>query len=206
MGHQQISTHSSPWPGYWNPPTPCNADPWGPPFDGYIKADELYNGSGTGLLQDEANKGRVHIIDVRTNFENQGDVCPMQQVLGLPLYTETNAGHLIWQWPDGTWEEPYSVPFFIGFYWAGTPGPGPAVEKWIGNVRPESNPNFVDLGLGSYFSALVNQGEIKNDDTLIIMCQSGWRASNAAALIKGMGLQDVRVLHGGMLAWSDDWY
>lgn len=210
----------SPWgQDYWVPPTACNAGVWGVngdkpdvPFDGYVNADELQNSNGTGILQDSANKGRVHIIDVRTNYENQGDACPMQIVLGMPIYTETNAGHPIWQWPDGTLEESYSVPFFIGFYWAGTANKenGQSLmgdpAKWAPNVRPEPNPNFVDLGAGSYFSALVADREINKDDTIIVMCQSGWRASYAATVIKNMGFQDVKVLYGGFLGWMDDYY
>jgi len=152
------------------------------------------------LLANNANHGNavapnVHIIDVRSQFEYLADVCPMQIALGLPTYNVTNVGHPIWHWPDGTYEESYSDPYWIGFYWAGVP----YASLW--NLRMEENPNFAD-----YMNSLVADGTIKKNDKLVFLCQTGYRASWAAAEATTLGFTDTNVLYGGMLAWEDDWY
>ncbi|MBE0428726.1 MAG: rhodanese-like domain-containing protein [Thermoleophilia bacterium] len=175
-----------------------------PPVPGFFPAPEPGPGSYAqlvtvydvdALLADNGNKGRVHMIDVRSSFEYLADVCPMQIALGLPLYTETNVGHPVWNWPDGTYEEAYSNPYWIGFHWAGVP----YASLW--NIRMQENPNF-----HGYMQALVADGSIDYDDTLILLCQTGYRAAWAGKEAAMMGFTDVRVLHGGMLAWSDDWF
>lgn len=212
---------------YWDTPNQCVAEPWGvndnpvkdilqgtgaddTVIDGYYTADDLINSGGTGLLQSQANKGRVHVIDVRVPQEDITGIAPCLTALGIPTYNETNLGHPIWQWPDGSWEESYFVPVFAGYSWAGTQriedGNVLPSTNWARNVRPQPNPNFVDIGAGSYLRALVDQREITRDDTLVIMCQSGWRASFAATMIKNQGFKHVYVLYGGMLGWSDDYY
>ena len=217
---------SSPWgSGYWDPPNPCQGDPWGMnfnpvtgedppdlPFDGYVKANDLKNGS-TGLLDDLNNKGKVHIIDVRTPQEDNDGAAPCFYLFGLPAYTITNLGHPVWQWPDLTYEESFQVPFFNGFYFAGTSNKEDGVwlpkEPWVWNARPTPNPNFIDIGYGSYMRALLDQGQVHADDTFVIMCQSGWRASFAATTIKNLPQfhnASVLVLYGGMLGWTDDYF
>jgi hypothetical protein len=42
-------------------------------------------------------------------------------------------------------------------------------------------------------------------DTIVVVCQTGYRASFAAMEMANMGFTDVRVLYGGVLAWNDDW-
>ena len=106
------------------------SDPVPPPIPGFFPAPLPGPGSYSqimsvydvdNLLANNANKGHVHIIDVRSQFEYLSDVCPMQIALGLPLYTVTNVGHPVWNWPDGTHEEAYSDPYWIGYHWAGVP-------------------------------------------------------------------------------------
>lgn len=178
-----------PVPGFWPAPTP-------PAFAGLLTVGEV-----DALLADNNNHGHtdgtpnVHMIDVRSSFEYQADVCPMQIALGLPIYTVTNVGHPVWTWPDGTYEEAYADPYWIGFWWAGTP----YASMW--NLRMEENPNF-----GQYLEALVAEGTIKKNDKLIFLCQTAYRASWAAAEATSLGFTDVNVMYGGMLAWEDDWY
>lgn len=212
---------------FWDTPNKCSAEPWGVndnpvkdmlqgtgpddiPIDGYYTADDLINGSGTGLLQDQANKGKVHVLDVRVPQEDVTGIAPCLTALGIPTYNNTNLGHPIWQWPDGSWEESFFAPVFAGYSWAGTQrienGQVLSNSYWARNVRPQPNPNFVDIGAGSYLRALVDQQEISKDDTIVVMCQSGWRASFAATMIKNQGFKHVYVLYGGMLGWSDDYY
>lgn len=185
------------------------SEPLPPPVPGFTPAPLPGPGSFNSivlvsdvdaLLANNANHGNaiapnVHIIDVRSSFEYLADVCPMQIALGLPLYTVTNVGHPVWSWPDGTHEEAISDPFWIGFHWDGVP----YASLW--NIRMQENPNF-----GSYLEALVAEGTIKKNDKLIFLCQTGYRASWAGQRAASMGFTDVEVLHGGMLAWSDDWY
>jgi rhodanese-related sulfurtransferase len=218
---------TSPWgAGYWDPPNPCSSDPWGMnfnpatgedpadlPFDGYVKPDELINAGNTGLLQDNANKGTVHIIDVRTPQEDVDGDAPCFNLFGLPVYSVSNAQHPVWTWPDGTPEESYQVPFFNSVYYAGTArmedGALLPQDYWVWNVRPGPNPNFLDIGYGSYMRALLNQGEVDANDTFVVMCQSGWRASFAATVLKNLPQfhdANVKVLYGGMLGWSDDYF
>ncbi|MHB1326372.1 MAG: rhodanese-like domain-containing protein [Thermoleophilia bacterium] len=185
------------------------SEPLPPPVPGFTPAPLPGPGSFNSivtvamvdaLLADNANHGNavapnVHIIDVRSSFEYLADVCPMQIALGLPTYSVTNVGHPSWNWPDATHEEAMSDPYWIGFHWAGVP----YASLW--NIRMQENPNF-----GSYLSALEAEGMIKKNDNLIFLCQTGYRASWAGQEAAGMGFTNVNVLHGGMLAWSDDWY
>jgi len=184
-------------------------EPLPPPVPGFTPAPLPGAGSFNSIvtvdtvdaaLADNANHGNavapnVHIIDVRSSFEYLADVCPMQIALGLPIYTVTNVGHPVWNWPDGTYEEAYSDPYWIGFHWDGVP----YYSLW--NIRMQESPNF-----GSYLEALVADGSIKKNDKLFFLCQTGYRASWAAQEAAGMGFTDAEVVHGGMLAWSDDWY
>lgn len=179
------------------PPGPFPAAPTPPAFDGYVNMTELNT-----MLADPANQGNLHLLDVRSSFEYLADVCPMQIALGMPTYDVTNVGHPVWNWgaaptdpavPGPTYEEAYSNPYWIGFYFAGSPGQPD-------NIRMEENPNFHD-----YTQALVADGSINMTDTIIVVCQTGYRASFAAMEMKAMGFTDVRVLYGGMLAWNDDW-
>lgn len=181
------------------PPGPFPAAPMPPAFDDFVDMTEL-----NALLANGANQGNVHLIDVRSSFEYVADVCPMQIALGMPTYDVTNVGHPAWNWgaaapnnpatPGPTYEEAYANPYWIGFYFAGSMA-SPA------NIRMEENPNFHD-----YTAALVADGSIDMTDTIIVVCQTGYRASFAAMEMKAMGFSDVRVLYGGMLAWHDDWY
>ena len=187
---------------YTLPPVP-------PPVPGFTPAPLPGPGSYTeillpsqvdALLANDANHGNatapnVHLIDVRSSFEYLSDVCPMQIALGMPLYTVTNVGHPVWHWPDGTYEEAYSDPYWIGFHWDGVP----YVSLW--NIRMQENPNYAD-----YLNALVADGSIKKNDILIFVCQSGYRASWAAQEAANLGYTDTKVYYGGMLAWEDDWY
>jgi rhodanese-related sulfurtransferase len=184
--------------------TTYSLPPIDPPVPGFFPAPMPGPGSYTEivtadevdvLLADNANKGNVHLIDVRSSFEYLADVCPMQIALGLPLYTETNTGHPVWNWPDGTHEEAFSNPYWIGFHWAGTP----YASLW--NIRMQENPNYHD-----YLQALVAEGSVDMTDELIFVCQTGYRASWAAKEAAMMGFTNVKVLYGGMLAWEDDWY
>ncbi len=184
-------------------------DPLPPPVAGFTPAplpgagsfNSIVNVSAVdALLANNTNHGNavapnVHVIDVRSSFEYLADVCPMQIALGLPIYTVTNVGHPVWNWPDGTHEEAYSDPYWIGFHWDGVP----YYSLW--NIRMQENPNFAN-----YLNALVADGSIKKNDKLIFLCQTGYRASWAGQEAAGMGFTDVNVLNGGMLAWSDDWY
>ena len=176
-----------PIPGFWPAPLPGPGS-----FNSIVLVSDV-----DALLATDANHGNavnpnVHMIDVRSQFEYLADVCPMQIALGLPTYNVTNVGHPVWTWPDGTYEEAYSNPYWIGYH---TTGPF-AME----NMRMQENPNFRD-----YMNALVADGQIKLNDTLIFVCQTGYRASWAGQIAANMGFTDVRVLHGGMLAWEDDW-
>lgn len=184
--------------------TTYSLPPLPPPVPGFFPAPLPGPGSYTeiltvdevdALLADNANKGNVHLIDVRSSFEYLADVCPMQVALGLPLYTVTNTGHPVWNWPDGTHEEAYSNPYWIGFHWDGVP----YASLW--NIRMQENPNFHD-----YMQALVTEGSVDYGDELIFVCQTGYRASWAAKEAAMMGFTNVKVLYGGMLAWEDDWY
>ncbi|MFA6001660.1 MAG: rhodanese-like domain-containing protein [Thermoleophilia bacterium] len=180
------------------PPGPFPAAPTPPAFDSYVDRAEL-----DGILANGANQGNVHIMDVRSSFEYLADVCPMQTALGMPTYDVTNVGHPVWNWgaaapnnvatPGPTYEEAYSNPYWIGFYFAGN-GMDP------NNIRMIENPNFHD-----YTQSLVMDGSIDMTDTIIVMCQTGYRASYAAMELKAMGFSDVRVFYGSMLAWNDDW-
>lgn len=180
------------------PPGPFPAAPVPPAFDGYVNMDEL-----NAMLADSGSQGNVHLIDVRSSFEYVADVCPMQIALGMPTYDVTNIGHPAWNWgeadptatatPGSTYEEAYANPYWIGFYFAGSMGDP-------NNIRMEENPNFHD-----YTQGLVADGSIDMTDTIIVVCQTGYRASFAAMEMKAMGFTDVRVLYGGMLAWHDDW-
>ncbi|MHB0916037.1 MAG: rhodanese-like domain-containing protein [Thermoleophilia bacterium] len=180
------------------PPGPFPAAPTPPAFDDYVDMTEL-----NGILANGANQGNVHLIDVRSSFEYLADVCPMQTALGMPTYDFTNVGHPVWNWgnptpsspatPGPTYEEAFSNPYWIGFYFAGSPGQPE-------NIRMIENPNFHD-----YTQALVADGSIDMTDTIIVVCQTGYRASFAAMEMKAMGFSDVRVLYGGVLAWNDDW-
>lgn len=183
--------------------------PLPPPVPGFTPAPLPGPGSFTEiltaaevdvLLADNANHGNatapnVHLIDVRSSFEYLADVCPMQIALGLPIYTTTNTGHPLWSWPDGTPEEAYSDPYWIGFHWGGVP----YADLW--NIRMQENPNY-----RHYLEALVADGSIKKNDELIFVCQSGYRASWAAQVAASLGFTNAKVLYGGMLAWEDDWY
>jgi len=185
------------------------SEPLPPPVPGFTPAPLPGPGSFNSivtvamvdaLLADNANHGNavapnVHIIDVRSSFEYLADVCPMQTALGLPTYTVTNTGHPSWNWPDATPEEAFSNPYWIGFHWNGVP----YASLW--NIRMQENPNF-----RNYLDALVADGSIKKNDNLIFLCQTGYRASWAGQVAASMGFTNVNVLHGGMLAWSDDWY
>jgi len=185
------------------------SEPLPPPVPGFTPAPLPGPGSFNSIvtvdtvdaaLADPANHGNavapnVHIIDVRSSFEYLADVCPMQIALGLPIYTVTNVGHPSWNWPDSTHEEAISDPYWIGFHWDGVP----YASLW--NIRMQENPNF-----GSYLEALVADGMIKKNDKLFFLCQTGYRASWAGQEAASMGFTDVEVIHGGMLAWSDDWY
>ena len=187
---------------YTLPPLP-------PPVPGFTPAPVPGPGSFTEiiivseadvLLANNANHGNVvapnvHFIDVRSSFEYLADVCPMQIALGLPLYTVTNTGHPAWNWPDGTHEEAYSNPYWIGFHWNGVP----YASLW--NIRMQENPNYRD-----YLNALVADGSIKKNDELVFVCQTGYRASWAAQVAASLGFTNTKVLYGGMLAWEDDWY
>ena len=98
-------------------------EPLPPPVPGFTPAPLPGPGSFNSIvtvdtvdaaLADNANHGNavapnVHIIDVRSSFEYLADVCPMQIALGLPLYTVTNVGHPVWNWPDSTHEEAISI-------------------------------------------------------------------------------------------------
>lgn len=191
-----------PVPGFTPAPLPCSAaaDPVacnanGDSFNEIVTVDMV-----DALLADNANHGNpvapnVHIIDVRSSFEYLADVCPMQIALGLPTYSVTNVGHPSWNWPDATHEEAISDPYWIGFHWNGVP----YASLW--NIRMQENPNF-----GSYLDALEAEGMIKKNDNLIFLCQTGYRASWAGQEAAKKGYSNVDVLHGGMLAWSDDWY
>jgi rhodanese-related sulfurtransferase len=179
------------------PPGPFPPAPTPPLFDDYVDRAEL-----DAILANPANQGEVHLIDVRSSFEYLADVCPMQTALGMPTYDFTNIGHPVWNWgggatdpvtPGPTYEEAYSNPYWIGFYFAGSPGQPD-------NIRMIENPNFHD-----YTQALVADGSIDMTDTIIMVCQTGYRASFAAMEYKAMGFSDVRVLYGGVLAWNDDW-
>lgn len=179
------------------PPGPFPAAPVPPAFDGYVDRNEL-----DAMLGDPANQGDIHLIDVRSSFEYLADVCPMQTALGMPTYDFTNVGHPVWNWGGGptdpavagpTYEEAYSNPYWIGFYFAGSPGVAD-------NIRMIENPNFHD-----YTQGLVADGSIDMTDTIVVVCQTGYRASFAAMEMKAMGFTDVRVLYGGVLAWNDDW-
>src|SRR5665811_1375741 len=180
------------------PPGPFPAAPVPPAFDDYVDRAEL-----DAILANGANQGTVHILDVRSSFEYLADVCPMQTALGMPTYDVTNVGHPVWNWgaaapnnvatPGPTYEEAYSNPYWIGFYFAGN-GMDP------NNIRMIENPNFHD-----YTQALVVDGSIEMTDTIIVMCQTGYRASFAAMELKAMGFSDVRIFYGSMLAWNDDW-
>ncbi len=185
------------------------SEPLPPPVPGFTPAPLPGSGSFNSivtvdmvdaLLADNANHGNavapnVHIIDVRSSFEYLADVCPMQIALGLPTYSVTNVGHPSWNWPDATHEEAMSNPYWIGFHWNGVP----YASLW--NIRMQENPNFAN-----YLDALVADGSIKKNDNLIFLCQTGYRASWAGQEAAGRGFTNVNVLHGGMLAWSDDWY
>jgi rhodanese-related sulfurtransferase len=179
-----------PVPGFTPAPLPGPGS-----FNSIILVSDL-----DALLANDANHGNtgttpnVHIIDVRSNFEYLSDVCPMQIALGLPLYTDTNTGHPVWNWPDSTYEEAISDPYWIGYHWAGVP----FASLW--NLRMQENPNFAH-----YLNALVADGMIKQNDKLVFLCQPGYRASWAAYEAAQMGFTDAEVLHGGMLAWEDDW-
>lgn len=184
------------------PPGPFPPAPQPPNFDGYVDMTDL-----NGLLANDANRGTTHLIDVRSSFEVVADVCPMQVALMMPVYPTTNTGHPVWNWPgpdgipgngDDVYEEAYTDNYWIGFYFAGGMDPM--------NIRMEENPNFHD-----YFAALMADGQIAPGDHLIIVCQTGYRASFAGMEIKAMSNaygwgMTVDVLYGGMLAWSDDWY
>ncbi len=185
------------------------SEPLPPPVPGFTPAPLPGAGSFNSIitvatvdtmLANNANHGNavapnVHIIDVRSSFEYLADVCPMQIALGLPTYTVTNTGHPSWSWPDGTHEEAFSDPYWIGFHWDGVP----YASLW--NIRMQESPNF-----RQYLMALVADGSIKYNDKLVFLCQTGYRASWAGQIAASMGFTDVEVLHGGMLAWSDDWY
>jgi rhodanese-related sulfurtransferase len=178
-----------PVPGFTPAPLPGPGS-----FNSIILVSDL-----DALLANDANHGNavdpnVHIIDVRSNFEYLADVCPMQIALGLPLYTDTNTGHPVWNWPDSTYEEAISDPYWIGYHWAGVP----YASLW--NLRMQENPNF-----RNYLDALEADGMIKKNDKLVFLCQTGYRASWAAQIAASMGYTDAEVLHGGMLAWEDDW-
>lgn len=190
------------------PPGPFPPAPQPPNYTGYVDIAELL---GPDYLGAPANQGSVHILDVRSSFEYLADVCPMQIALGMPTYPTTNTGHPTWNWADPTdatptvdaqYEEAYAIPYWIGFYFAGSPG----VPN---NIRMEENPNFHD-----YFMGLIADGEISGagpNDKLVILCQTGYRASFAAMEIQamnmgyGLGFEEVVVLYGGELAWQDDW-
>lgn len=182
-----------PVPGFWAAPTP-------PAFAQIDTTADV-----DALLANNANHGNtgttpnVHLIDVRSSFEYINDVCPMQIALGLPLYTVTDVGHPVWNWPDGTHEEAYSDGYWIGFYWAGSPIGTPGGSPF--NLRMEENPNY-----GQYLNALVADGSIKKNDKLIFVCETGYRASWAAAEATTLGFTDAEVLYGGMLAWEDDYW
>ena len=159
----------------------------------------ITNADVDALIANPANHGNavapnVHLIDVRSSFEYLADVCPMQIALGLPIYTVTNSGHPVWTNPDGSHEEAYSDPYWIGFHWDGVP----YASLW--NIRMQENPNYA-----SYLNALIADGSIKKNDILVFVCQSGYRASWAAQEAAGMGFTNANVLYGGMLAWEDDW-
>ncbi|MEK7414786.1 MAG: rhodanese-like domain-containing protein, partial [Planctomycetota bacterium] len=63
----------------------------------------------------------------------------------------------------------------------------------------------------SYFMAMVADGIGEPGDTLVILCQTGYRASFAAMELKklntmySLGISEIVVLYGGELAWRDDW-
>ncbi len=184
-----------PVPGFTPAPVP-------PAYNAVVGIDIAHSGepSVVNMLADPTLYGNaiapnVHVIDVRSSFEYLADVCPMQIALGLPLYTVTNVGHPMWANPvTGAPERAYSDPYWIGFNWDGVP----YYSLW--NIRMQENPNF-----GSYLNALVADGGIKKNDKLIFLCQTGYRASWAAAEATSMGFSHVDVLYGGMLAWNDDW-
>lgn len=191
-----------PVPGFTPAPLPCSAaaDPAACNANGDSFNEIVTVGMVDALLADNANHGNavapnVHIIDVRSSFEYLADVCPMQIALGLPTYSVTNVGHPSWNWSDATHEEAISDPYWIGFHWNGVP----YASLW--NIRMQANPNF-----GSYLDALEAEGMIKKNDNLIFLCQTGYRASWAGQEVAKKGYTNVDVLHGGMLAWSDDWY
>lgn len=211
---------------YWPAPNMCDAAPWGVndnPFgdalglnpgdktvDGIISADQLQSMLASG---DANNPGSdVHIIDVRVAEEQFDGQAPCLTAIGLPTYPVTNSGHPIFKNRNGDWEESYHVPIFAGFYWAGT---NRSEGSWQTNIRPEPNPNYVALGyqdtsgnqvaLGGYFRALKNQGEIKDGDSLVVTCQTGWRGAYAATILKNLpGFENTKVynLHGGFRSWN----
>lgn len=215
VGAHYVPAYNVPPPGPFPPAPKAFADndsDGNPNYTGYVSVAELV---GPSYLGTPGNQGTVHIIDVRSSFEYLADVCPMQIALGMPTYPTTNVGHPVWNWAapsgpatvDAQYEEAYSASYWIGFYFAGYPG----VAE---NIRMEENPDF-----HSYIGALVGSGAIGAGDKLVILCQTGYRASFAAMEINQMDVygmlpgdvpgpgffSEVVVLYGGMLAWSDDW-
>jgi SulP family sulfate permease len=43
--------------------------------------------------------------------------------------------------------------------------------------------------------------DLPHDRNIVLVCRSGWRSQRVAALLQERGYQNIRILHGGMLAW-----